>query len=66
MACAAAAAAQTSPADETPIQIRRAAGPITVDGDITDPGWQGAAKVENFFETRPGDNTRRRSAPWAI
>jgi hypothetical protein len=57
VAIAAAGAAQTSPPDETPITISRAAGPITVDGDISEPGWQGAAKVENFFETRPGDNT---------
>jgi len=50
------AAGQTSPADEPPIQIHRAAGPITVDGDLSDPGWQGAARVETFWETRPGDN----------
>lgn len=46
----------TPPADEPPIEIHRAAGPITIDGDLSDPGWQGAAKVETFFETRPGDN----------
>lgn len=38
------------------IQIRRAAGPITLDGDLSDPGWQGANRVEEWIETRPGDN----------
>ena len=42
--------------DGPPIEIHRAAGPITIDGDLSDPGWQGAARVETFFETRPGDN----------
>ena len=46
----------TPPADEPPIEIHRAAGPITIDGDLSDPGWQGATKVETFWETRPGDN----------
>ncbi|HET9793107.1 MAG TPA: DUF5916 domain-containing protein [Thermoanaerobaculia bacterium] len=55
-AFAAAAAAQTSPPDEPPIAIHRAPGPITVDGDLSDPGWQGAARVETFYETKPGDN----------
>jgi len=41
---------------EPPIEIRRATGPITIDGDLSDPGWQGAARVETFFETNPGDN----------
>ncbi len=56
MASAAVASGQTSPSDEPPIEIRRAAGPITVDGDLSDPGWQGAARVETFWETKPGDN----------
>jgi hypothetical protein len=28
-----------------------------VDGDLSDPGWQGARKVETWYETNPGDNT---------
>jgi Domain of unknown function (DUF5916) len=40
-----------------PIEIRRAAGPIEVDGVLEDPGWQGAARVETWFENDPGDNT---------
>lgn len=38
------------------IRISRAAGPITVDGDLSDPGWEGATRVETFYETNPGDN----------
>ena len=53
---AAAASGQTRPADEPPIEIHRAAGPITIDGDLSDPGWQGAARIETWWETKPGDN----------
>jgi Domain of unknown function (DUF5916) len=44
---------------ETPatLSIARASGPIAVDGEITDPGWQNAAKVETWYETNPGDST---------
>ena len=38
------------------IRISRAAGPITVDGDLGDAGWLGAGRVETFYETNPGDN----------
>src|SRR5690242_10836607 len=43
-------------ADEPPLPITRAAGPITIDGDLSDAGWQGALKFETWFETNPGDN----------
>ncbi|MBV9071100.1 MAG: carbohydrate binding family 9 domain-containing protein [Acidobacteria bacterium] len=36
--------------------IRRAAGPITIDGDLSDAGWQNAMKSETWYETNPGDN----------
>jgi hypothetical protein len=39
-----------------PIVVHRAAGPIQVDGDLSDPGWQGAAVIDQFWETQPGDN----------
>jgi len=39
------------------IRIQRAAGAIVIDGDLSDPGWQGATQVETFFETNPADNT---------
>ena len=46
-------AAQTPP----PIHITRAAGAITIDGDLDDPGWHDAAQVDKFYEISPGDNT---------
>src|SRR5215471_18548361 len=46
-------AAQTPP----PIHITRASGAITIDGELDDPGWQGAAQVDKFYEIQPGDNT---------
>ncbi|HVT05603.1 MAG TPA: carbohydrate binding family 9 domain-containing protein, partial [Thermoanaerobaculia bacterium] len=39
------------------IQVQRAAGSISVDGDLSDPGWAGAARVDQWWETNPGDNT---------
>ncbi len=56
LAVAASLGAQTTPpADEPPIAIHRAPGPITIDGDLSDPGWKDAARVDTFWETRPGD-----------
>ncbi len=37
--------------------LPRAPGPITVDGDLDDPGWKGALLVDRFYEYNPGDNT---------
>src|SRR5436309_7119458 len=42
--------------DKPEIRIARASGPIVVDGDLSDPGWKSATKVDRFFETNPGDN----------
>lgn len=42
--------------DRSPIPLKRSAGSIRVDGDLSDPGWQGAAVVDTFYETQPGDN----------
>ena len=39
-----------------PIQISKAAGPIKIDGDLSDPGWKGATRVDQWYETNPGDN----------
>jgi hypothetical protein len=39
-----------------PLPISRAAGLITVDGKLSDPGWSGAAVIDRFWETQPGDN----------
>ena len=51
-----AAAAADEPAVPPPIPLPRASGPIVVDGDLTDPGWKGAAVIDTFFETAFGDN----------
>ena len=51
---ATAALADAPPAP--PIQIHRAEGAIKIDGDLSDPGWKNAAKIESFVEGSPGDN----------
>ena len=53
--CAVVALGETPP-PPAPLVLHRAAGPITVDGDLSDPGWQGAATIDHFYETSPGDN----------
>jgi hypothetical protein len=50
------ATAQTS-FSGPPLQIARTAGTITVDGDLSDPGWAKATPIETWYETNPGDNT---------
>src|SRR5476651_2463160 len=50
------ARAQSALSGDT-IHISRAAGPITVDGDLSDEGWRGATRVEKWYEANPGDNT---------
>ena len=47
-----AAAPQPGP----PLTIHRASGPIVIDGDLSDAGWQGADSVSTWFETRVGDS----------
>ena len=39
-----------------PIAITPTARPIEVDGELSDPGWGDASRVETFYETNPGDN----------
>lgn len=49
--------AQTFQANFDPVlALRPAAGTITVDGELDDPGWHGAARADGFSETSPGDN----------
>ena len=50
------AAAPARSAGNPRIAAARAAGPITVDGALDDPGWQGAAEIRDFYEISPGDN----------
>jgi len=40
------------------LAITRAAGGITIDGVLGDPGWAGAARAVNFSEISPRDNAR--------
>jgi hypothetical protein len=54
-AVATAAFAQAPP-PPPPIQIHRAEGAITVDGNLDDPGWKNAAVIDRFYETSPGNN----------
>jgi hypothetical protein len=44
------------PPPPPPLTVTRAPGPITVDGDLSDPGWVGAASIETFYETVFSDN----------
>ena len=48
------------------LTITRISGPITLDGDLSDPAWQGASRVGTWFETNPGDNVepKVRSVGW--
>jgi len=32
-------------------------GPITIDGDLSDPAWADALVIDNFYEFQPGDGT---------
>lgn len=44
------------PASPEPLHITRATAPIAVDGQLGDPGWSGATRVDTFYETNPGDS----------
>src|SRR5438874_10143300 len=49
-------AAADTPPDPPPTTIHRAEGSIRIDGDLSDPGWRNATKIDRFFETSPGNN----------
>src|SRR4051794_32239853 len=53
--CALAAGADTPPSPP-PLPVHRSPGAITVDGKLDDPGWEGAAVIDRFYETSPGEN----------
>ena len=38
------------------ISIARITGKITIDGDLSDPAWRSATRVDKWYETNPGDN----------
>lgn len=49
--------AHASAAIELPaLSVSPTKGEITVDGNLSDPGWVGATTVEPFFEVAPADN----------
>ena len=50
------AARAADPKPGPPIAIHRVAGPIKLDGDLSDPGWKGCEPITQWFETRVGDN----------
>ena len=45
-----------APEQGVPIAITRTSGEISIDGKLSDAGWQGATKVTTWYETNPGDN----------
>jgi hypothetical protein len=55
LALAGRVAAQSSLAGDT-FHISRAAGPIKIDGKLSDEGWRSATRIEKWYEIRPGDN----------
>jgi hypothetical protein len=38
------------------IHVTRSHGPIRIDADLSDAGWQDATRIDTFYETNPGDN----------
>src|SRR5438309_751160 len=46
----------SSLAGET-LRISRATGPIKVDGNLSDEGWQSVQPLTTWYEVNPGDNT---------
>ena len=61
-----AGAASTAAAEAPRMTISRASGPIELDGDLGDAGWQGALVVDRFYEIDPGDNVEPKVANRAL
>jgi hypothetical protein len=40
------------------LEVGRAVGPIDLDGELDDPGWEGAARTDDFSETFPNERAR--------
>jgi len=52
-------AQDTSSPDYHPVlRISPAAGPIAIDGDLSDAGWRNAARAGGFVEVDPGDQIK--------
>lgn len=39
------------------LRIARVTSPIVIHGDLSDPGWKTATRIDQWWETNPGDNT---------
>src|SRR5688572_4576044 len=50
-------AAPQGPPPPAPQLLKKTDAPITLDGDLSDAGWQQATVIDRFYETSPGDNT---------
>lgn len=46
----------TEARDPSIILIERLDSEIRIDGDLSDPAWEQAVRLEEWFETNPGDN----------
>jgi hypothetical protein len=50
-------AGAAAPSPGPPITIQRTHGPIVLDGDLNDAGWQGITPVTQWYETRVNEST---------
>lgn len=76
LACGAAAAGRKDAPEQpdagswsTPvISVPRATGPVVIDGELSDPPWASAARIDIFYEYNPGDNLppRVRTLAWLM
>src|SRR3954471_23575487 len=53
---AASALCAETPQPTATFPIKRAAGPIVIDGDLSDAGWKDAVRAEKWYETNVSDN----------
>ncbi len=51
------AAPAPAPTPAPALRVPRVTSPITIDGSLSDPAWEMAAVMDEFWETTPGDNT---------
>jgi hypothetical protein len=51
-----AAARAQNPLSGEPLRIGRLTSPVTIDGDVSEEAWQRAERVDQWYETNPGDN----------
>lgn len=56
LTCLAPAALAAVPSPGPPLTISKISGPIVIDGNLDDAGWQGVPGVTQWYETRVGDS----------